>query len=112
LPLSRAPLLPTPRASEGAKGSPNQHGSKGDLTLSSAVVRLLPTPCAGNNRNSRTAALTMHRSGPRLEQAIEITPGILPAELTDWNQTPPAWNPRSSGAHTRQPSDAGKPSAA
>lgn len=32
-----AKTLPTPRASEGDKGGPNQHGSKGDLTLSSAV---------------------------------------------------------------------------
>lgn len=30
-------LLPTPRASDGPKGGPNQRGSKGDLTLSSAV---------------------------------------------------------------------------
>lgn len=30
-------LLPTPRATEGTKGGPNQRGSKGDLTLSSAV---------------------------------------------------------------------------
>lgn len=30
-------LLPTPRASDGAHGGPNQRGSKGDLTLPSAV---------------------------------------------------------------------------
>lgn len=34
------PLLPTPRASEGTKGSANQHGSKGDLTLTSTVLKL------------------------------------------------------------------------
>lgn len=32
-------LLPTPRATEGAHGGPNQRGSKGDLTMSSAVHR-------------------------------------------------------------------------
>jgi len=32
-------LLPTPRASDGEKGGPNQRGSSGDLTLSSAVHR-------------------------------------------------------------------------
>lgn len=32
-------LLPTPRASGGEKGGPNQRGSSGDLTLSSAAVR-------------------------------------------------------------------------
>lgn len=40
-------LLPTPRASDGEKGGPNQRGSKGDLTVSSAV-HLLPTPKAGD----------------------------------------------------------------
>ena len=32
-------LLPTPRASDGEKGGPNQRGSRGDLTISSAVHR-------------------------------------------------------------------------
>lgn len=39
-------LLPTPRASDGTKGGPNQRGSSGDLMLPSAVCHLLPTPCA------------------------------------------------------------------
>jgi DNA (cytosine-5)-methyltransferase 1 len=30
-------LLPTPRATDGTKGGPNQHGSSGDLMLPSAV---------------------------------------------------------------------------
>lgn len=37
-------LLPTPRATDGTKGGPNQRGSKGDLMLPSAVMTLLPTP--------------------------------------------------------------------
>jgi DNA (cytosine-5)-methyltransferase 1 len=39
-------LLPTPLASDGEKGGPNQRGGAGDLRLSSAVQpeRLLPTP--------------------------------------------------------------------
>ena len=40
-------LLPTPRASDGEKGGPNQRGSKGDLMLSSAV-QLLTTPSAAD----------------------------------------------------------------
>ncbi len=36
-------LLPTPRATDGTKGGPNQRGSSGDLMLPSAVVQLLPT---------------------------------------------------------------------
>jgi DNA (cytosine-5)-methyltransferase 1 len=39
-------LLPTPRASDGTKGSANQRGSKGDLTLPSAVIKLI-TPSGG-----------------------------------------------------------------
>jgi len=41
-------LLPTPRASDGTKGGPNQRGSKGDLTLPSAAAQLLPTPRASD----------------------------------------------------------------
>ena len=37
-------LFPTPRASDGTKGSLNQHGSKGDLMLTSAIARLAGHP--------------------------------------------------------------------
>jgi DNA (cytosine-5)-methyltransferase 1 len=40
-------LLPTPRASDGTKGCPAQRGSKGDLMLPSAVLRLV-TPQTGD----------------------------------------------------------------
>lgn len=43
-------LLPTPRATDGTKGGPNQRGSSGDLMLPSAV-QLLPTPSAMNASN-------------------------------------------------------------
>ncbi|WP_245960211.1 hypothetical protein [Prauserella flavalba] len=39
-------LLPTPRATDGTKGAPAQRGSKGDLMLPSAVMRLLTPDCA------------------------------------------------------------------
>lgn len=41
-------MLPTPRASDGAKGGPNQRGSSGDLMLPAAVMSLLPTPTASD----------------------------------------------------------------
>lgn len=47
-PTLKGALLPTPRASDGAKGGPNQRGSSGDLTLPSAAAKLLPTPAASN----------------------------------------------------------------
>jgi hypothetical protein len=53
-------LLPTPRASDATKGSPHQHGSSGDLTLTSAI-HLLPTPTAGDARSS--AIQTVQHSG-------------------------------------------------
>jgi len=83
-------LFPTPLAAEGVKGSPNQRSSAGQPGLTATVVRLLPTPRAASNRNSRTA-LTTQRSGPGLEQAVEITLGIIPAELTTPGQAPPSW---------------------
>jgi DNA (cytosine-5)-methyltransferase 1 len=36
-----AAFLPTPRATDGTKGAPAQRGSKGDLMLPSAVLRLM-----------------------------------------------------------------------
>ena len=44
-------LLPTPRATDGTKGGPNQRGSSGDLMLPSAV-HLLPTPMVGSTNPS------------------------------------------------------------
>lgn len=35
-----AQMLPTPRATDGSKGGPNQRGSSGDLMLPSAVMNL------------------------------------------------------------------------
>ena len=61
-------LLPTPRASDGAHGGPNQRGSKGDLALPAAVrphnypeveaPDLLPTPTS-----SLGSSGTIRRSG-------------------------------------------------
>lgn len=85
-------LLPTPRATDGEKGGPNQRGSSGDLMLPSAVMALLPTPRVVTNRTSRSAAVMKHsRSGPSLEQAIDLAQGILPREFTSWEELPPSW---------------------
>jgi DNA (cytosine-5)-methyltransferase 1 len=47
-------LLPTPRASDGTKGGPNQRGSSGDLMLPSAVTHLLPTPAVNDMGAGKT----------------------------------------------------------
>ena len=38
--IGSSSLLPTPRATDGTKGGPNQRGSSGDLMLPSAVMDL------------------------------------------------------------------------
>lgn len=52
LPTPTGALLPTPRATDGTKGGPNQRGSSGDLMLPSAVQTLLPTPTAADSKAS------------------------------------------------------------
>ncbi|MEU4967822.1 hypothetical protein [Streptomyces smyrnaeus] len=64
-------LLPTPRASGGSKGGPNQRGSKGDLMLPSAVSQLLPTPTASDG--DRTSS-TYSRGNPTLTGALTDPP--------------------------------------
>lgn len=47
-------LMPTPRATDGTKGGPNQRGSSGDLMLPSAVAQLLPTPAVNDMGANKT----------------------------------------------------------
>lgn len=47
-------LLPTPRATDGTNGGPNQRGSSGDLMLPSAVQHLLPTPVVNDMGEGKT----------------------------------------------------------
>lgn len=49
-------LLPTPRATDGTKGGPNQRGSSGDLMLPSAVMPTA-TPYGSNQSPSPGAAV-------------------------------------------------------
>jgi hypothetical protein len=69
-------LLPTPRATDGTKGSPNQRGSKGDVMLPGAVIRLLPTPTAsraGSNRSTSPGAARR----PSLDSITQLLPDQL-----------------------------------
>ncbi|MBB6473263.1 hypothetical protein BJ992_002694 [Sphaerisporangium rubeum] len=51
-------LLPTPKATDGTNGGPNQRGSSGDLTLPSLAIRLptgdptAPPYTAGNTSSA------------------------------------------------------------
>lgn len=85
------PRLPTPRGSDGVKGSPNQRGSSGDLMLAPAVQALpalLPTPSAGvhndgeslaswEERRARLLALDYNGNGQGTPLAIAVT-SLLP----------------------------------
>lgn len=51
-------FLPTPRATDGTKGCPAQRGSKGDLMLPSAVIRLLVPPAPHQAGDSETDAIS------------------------------------------------------
>jgi DNA (cytosine-5)-methyltransferase 1 len=75
-------LLPTPRASDGEKGGPNQRGSEGDWMLPAAVVHLLPTPPAAD---SERESATYGRGNPTLRGAVSSPPSdggsTQPADL-------------------------------
>lgn len=70
-------LLPTPRATDGTKGGPNQRGSKGDLMLPSAVAliptpALLPTPMVSDTQAA--AEGDMRRRSPQLRAVDKLLP--------------------------------------
>lgn len=72
-------LLPTPTASEGAKGGPNQAYGSGGATLSGTVPHLMPTPRAtrGGSATEMAYAMGGARSNDERPQGV-VTPG------TDW----------------------------
>ncbi len=64
-------LFPTPKASDGEKGGPNQRGSSGDLTLPSAVMPLLGTPrCADGMQHQLREGVKNPRG--RLEDQVSL----------------------------------------
>lgn len=114
-------LLPTPRATDGTKGGPNQRGSSGDLMLPSAVMLMatpttnikprsqafragrtpnlaeimLPTPTVGDAKSARNSTATRHRTPPTGVHAGDtLTDALVPTH----------------GASTDQPSPVGRPS--
>jgi len=69
--LGQARIWPTPRASDGSKGGPNQRGSKGDLMLSSAVHQF-PTPCARDYRSPNLKPFSERGGGRKGEQLVNF----------------------------------------
>lgn len=114
---SSSPSLPTPRASEGEKGGPNQRGSKGDLTLSAVAAQLptpaardwrgggqagqlptaveaLPTPTVGDSRGSRNA--TANRKAPK---ATTTTTSLTLTDVVWLMPTPRTTDANGGGQH-------------
>lgn len=111
-------LLPTPRATDGTHGGPNQRGSSGDLMLPSAVAQLLPTPTAVDARGARNAtsgrkAGSAHHSGTTLTDAVWLLPsdvdwGVYEAAVSRHEQwlrrpRPFPWVPGATGKRKLNP---------
>ena len=126
-------LMPTPRATDGTKGGPNQRGSKGDLMLPSLAAQLLPTPTASATEKSTRALTSSTGNGRRtgggqssslgLTEIAKLATGERPANLPADKDLPPSSrriveqfsnsateNPTSTGAITNPPSDGGNES--
>lgn len=90
-------LLPTPKASDGIKGSPNQRHGNGDLSLPSAAASLLPTPRTSN------AGTPGRRPGKGRRPPLSAV--VLPL----WaEESPEAEERKGGGARTQPPSPDGR----
>jgi DNA (cytosine-5)-methyltransferase 1 len=97
-------LFPTPAARLADKrGMPSAETAtarmydEGRRNLEDAVA-LLPTPRVAATRTSKSAAIRPDsRSAPSLEQAVEISRGLLPRELAGWDEAPNSWQPMPGG---------------
>lgn len=86
-----ARLLPSPRATDGTKGSPNQRGSSGDLMLPSAVHELLRTPTAQLAVNGGSQHPDKRRAGGHQPTLADEVEWLLPTPMAaDGWENPPA----------------------
>jgi len=113
-------LLPTPKASDGEKGGPNQRGSSGDWPLP-AIAHLLPTPTVGmmmGGSETRSGARNGEKLLPGVAKDLALlrTPCAAEAAGGPRNPNRPGATMRLSdqireqqiGATTNPPSDAGR----
>lgn len=92
-------LLPTPTASDGIKGSPNQRHGNGDMTLPSAAASLLPTPRASDTGT------------PGRRPGKGWRPPLSAVVLPLWAEAnPQARDPKGDGVRTPPPSPDGRAS--
>ncbi len=89
---------PTPRASDGTKGGPNQRGSAGDLMLPSAAAQW-PTPSARGWKSGQASEETHARNSRPLNEVAcrsfppSQTTAMLGTESSPSAQTSPQLNP-------------------
>jgi hypothetical protein len=101
-------LLPTPRATDGEKGGPNQRGSSGDLMLPSAVMSLGAPPA-----DAPSTSTTPEGSAPEAAEAPAPTPNSgAPPKTTvlppaEDRSCPDSSQPNRAGPGTARPSDGG-----
>lgn len=90
--MARTNRWPTPRSSDGEKGSPNQKGSKGDMTLPSAVHRW-PTPTASDahSAGSRNLQGSKAHAGVSLTDAVKFGNSNTARTQTDGGSLNPSW---------------------
>ena len=88
--MARHNLWPTPRATDGTKGGPNQRGSKGDLALPSAVIKYgkWPTPTANEDAagtpNGKMQPMLGNHPGVRGTTPEEWSRGSLNPLWVEW----------------------------
>jgi hypothetical protein len=70
---SQVRFWPSPKASDGTKGGPNQQGSKGDLMLPSAAAQW-PTPDTNPNRRNNKSASAGAATRPTIAYAVKQWP--------------------------------------
>jgi len=85
---SLARAWPTPRASDGTKGGPNQRGSAGDLMLPSAAVQW-PTPSARDWRSGLASEETHARNSRPLNEVASRASLQVPTTRTPGVESSP-----------------------
>ena len=81
--LATAVNWPTPRASDGAKGGPNQRGSKGDLTLP-AAVQPFRTPSSRDWKGMSAASWLSRTQGDLTPTLPDQVGGQLNPTWVEW----------------------------
>jgi len=72
-------LLPTPRASDSTKGSPHQHGSRGDTTLPAEAIHIAAAP--GSRRRASVRHWGVYAQAVSRWEHIVGRPAPDPSEL-------------------------------